>query len=128
LFSHDWWACQVVSGCGGRLIYDREPRLRYRQHGKNAVGHERGLLKPWHSLRRVLTGAWRRNIGLQLAALRKAACALTPENRSRLDTLIELRRSNNIFQRLRLFLRGGFYRQGRLDQAAAYLAVLLGKI
>jgi glycosyltransferase involved in cell wall biosynthesis len=128
LFSHDWWAYQAVSGCGGRLIYDGEPLLRYRQHGKNAVGIKRGLFKQWNRLRRVLIGDWRRFLGLQLEALQKASWRLTPENRRVLEALVELRRLKNPFQRLRCFLNNGFYLQSRRDQAAVCLAVLLGKI
>jgi len=128
LASHDWWAYQVVSGCGGRLVYDPEPFVRYRQHGKNVVGCTRGLLNLWNRHKRMFTGEWRRLVGLQLAALQKAALALTPENRRCLEILVELRQLKNPFKRLRRFLGGGFYRQSRLDQAALYWVVLLGKI
>jgi hypothetical protein len=75
-----------------------------------------------------LTNDWRRSIGLQLAAIQKAAGHLTPENRHCLEILVESRRLKNPFQRLRYFWRGGFCRQSRLDQAAACLAALLGKV
>lgn len=32
VITHDWWAYMVVTGCGGRIFYDEEPTLRYRQH------------------------------------------------------------------------------------------------
>jgi glycosyltransferase involved in cell wall biosynthesis len=35
---HDWWSYIVVSACGGRVIYDPEPVVLYRQHLKNLVG------------------------------------------------------------------------------------------
>ena len=31
--AHDWWIYLLVSGAGGRVIYDPEPSVRYRQHG-----------------------------------------------------------------------------------------------
>jgi glycosyltransferase involved in cell wall biosynthesis len=128
LFSHDWWAYQIISGCGGVVLYDPEPLVRYRQHGGNIIGPNRGWRNRWNRLKRVLTGDWRRIVGLHLEALQKAAGRLTPENRRCLETLVELRRLRNPFQRFRYFLNGGFCRQSELDQVAACLAVLLGKI
>jgi len=126
--THDWWAYQLVTGCGGLVFYDLEPLVRYRLHGKNLVGKNRGLFPRWKRLRKVLNGEWRRDIELQFAALWKAARRLTPENRHRLENLTELRKHKNPFQRLRRFWRGGFCRQSELEQIAVYLAVLLGKI
>ncbi|MDR2935314.1 MAG: glycosyltransferase family 2 protein [Candidatus Adiutrix sp.] len=128
LCSHDWWAYQIVSGCGGRLIYDPEPLVRYRQHGKNLVGCNRGWRNRWNRLQRVLAGDWRRIVGLQLAALQKAAWRLTPENRRGLENLLELRRCPNPFRRLRRFLAGGFHRQFRAEQLAMGLAVFMGRV
>jgi hypothetical protein len=34
----DWWSYIVVSACGGRVIYDPEPSMLYRQHSKNMIG------------------------------------------------------------------------------------------
>jgi len=128
LSSHDGWAYQIVSGCGGRLLYDPEPMVRYRQHGKNLGGNNRGWLNVRRRLKRLWAGEWGRLVGRQLAALQKAAWRLTPENRRSLETLLELRRRKNPLARLRLFLAGGYCRQSRLEQAAAGLAALLGKV
>jgi hypothetical protein len=128
LVSHDWWAYQMVVGCGGRLVYDPKPLLRYRQHVKNLVGHNRGWPNRWNRLKKVWTGDWRRIIDRQLEALRKAAGNLTPEHRRCLERLVVLRRRKDPFQRLRRFLKGGFYRQSRLEQAAACLAVFFNRI
>ena len=35
--SHDWWCYQIITGAGGYVIYDPEPRLKYRQHGKTKL-------------------------------------------------------------------------------------------
>ena len=34
---HDWFLYMVVSGCGGVMIYDPVPSLRYRQHTANLI-------------------------------------------------------------------------------------------
>ena len=128
VFFHDWWAYQIISGCGGWLIYDPDPSVRYRQHGVNLVGRNRGLAARWTRFKSLFSGVLKRYLEINLKALNRMVSRLTPENRRALENLVELRRLKNPFRRLRLFLSGGFYRQSRLEQAAAYLAVLLGKI
>ena len=51
LVSHDWWTYQVVTGIGGTAHYDPWPSLRYRQHGLNLVGANKGL---WARLVRII--------------------------------------------------------------------------
>jgi len=41
--SHDWW-CYLVLAAVGRVIYDPEPKVRYRQHGENVIGHKTRLI------------------------------------------------------------------------------------
>ena len=36
--SHDWWTYMLVLGCGGKVFYDTNPYIRYRQHDANLVG------------------------------------------------------------------------------------------
>ena len=46
VIAHDWWIYLLVSGAGGRVIYDPEPSVRYRQHGANLIGGNLGLARP----------------------------------------------------------------------------------
>lgn len=34
---HDWWFC-IIAAMFGKILYEREPLLDYRQHGNNCVG------------------------------------------------------------------------------------------
>ena len=43
LHFHDWWLYLVVSAFG-RVVFDPEPTLLYRQHGANQIGHGTGWL------------------------------------------------------------------------------------
>lgn len=40
---HDWWLYLVLSAFG-KVVYDDEPTLLYRQHGGNVIGHGAGWL------------------------------------------------------------------------------------
>lgn len=45
---HDWWAYLCVSAFG-KVIYDPVPSVRYRQHGRNAVGGTNRFFSKWRS-------------------------------------------------------------------------------
>jgi glycosyltransferase involved in cell wall biosynthesis len=126
--THDGWTYQLVCGCGGLVLYDPEPMVRYRQHGLNIIGQNRSLAARWSRVKRLFSGDLKRYIEINLEALYQAASRLTPENRLCLENLVELRRPRSPFQRLRLFRKGGFCRQSRLEQAAIYMAVLLNRV
>lgn len=127
LAAHDWWLYQIVTGVGGTVIRDPEPTLLYRQHGENQIG-ENTSLRAWKMrIDMVRSGRFERWIAGNIAALRLIEAQLTPENRALLDALDALRRKP-FAARLRDFTRLGLYRQGRIGQAALWLAALNGKI
>lgn len=55
LLMHDWWCALVVAGLG-RLLYDPESYILYRQHGQNTWGVDVGFLG---KLRREAFKFWR---------------------------------------------------------------------
>jgi len=59
---HDWWVYAVVSAFG-RVFYDPEPTLLYRQHGENVVGDTENRFKHFmRRLQRFLTRNWKNDI------------------------------------------------------------------
>lgn len=44
---HDWWAYLVVSAVG-RIEYDSNPWIQYRQHSQNVVGGSQGFFQDWY--------------------------------------------------------------------------------
>src|SRR3546814_1588664 len=54
--SHDWWAYQLISGAGGRVYYDAEPNVLYRQHEANIVGSNSGISARLTRIRLLLGG------------------------------------------------------------------------
>ncbi|MDO5371392.1 glycosyltransferase family 2 protein [Paracoccus sp. (in: a-proteobacteria)] len=124
---HDWWIYQMVSGAGGTVIYDPWPSLNYRQHRGNVVGGNTGARSRLASLTRMLRGQhaeWSRQ---NLAALSACAALLTPENRRLLEhfrSLIE----GSPTERLSAMRQATFYRQGRISQAALWMAAALGRV
>lgn len=124
---HDWWLYQLVSGAGGQVIHDPWPSLLYRQHGANVVGANDGAGARLASLDRMLKGRHRDWSRANLREMQRLRDWLTPENRRLLDDFAALN-GPGAPARLRALRRGGFYRQGRLSQAALWLAAALGRV
>ncbi|WP_142663230.1 glycosyltransferase [Paracoccus laeviglucosivorans] len=120
---HDWWIYQLVTGAGGQVIYDPLPSVLYRQHGANVVGANNRLISRLGGLKRMFAGTYREWSRTNLQALVASKHRLTPENRALLEQFAALHGS--FPQRVGALRRGGFRRQGRVSQAALWLAVLL---
>lgn len=58
IVSHDWLTYLLVSGCGGSVIYDREPTLDYRQHDDNLMGSNSSMAGRWARMRKILVGTF----------------------------------------------------------------------
>ena len=127
VYSHDWWAYQVVSGAG-RVVFHLEPFVRYRQHGANLMGGNRGLAARCSRLVRLMKGGFRDYVSRNINGLQEVRNRLAPDSRHLLEYFVDLRRVRNPLKRLSRFRAAGFHRQTGLEQAAIYLAVLLGKI
>jgi len=125
--SHDWWAYQLISGAGGKVIYDPQPSLFYRQHGANQSG---GNLGPCASLDRakaVLAGRYRSWLDVQVAALRQAEEVLTSANLRVFDKFQEAREAKGWSCALRL-ASAGIYRQRLSGQASLLGAALVAAV
>ena len=125
--SHDWWLYILVTGCGGAVYYDPEPRLRYRQHAGNIVGSNVGLSARLARLTFVLRGRFSDWNDLHLAALSQAKGKLTPENLTILDQFAAIRRKP-FLERMRGFYNLNLQRQTLSGQVGLWLAVALRRV
>ncbi|WP_421993297.1 glycosyltransferase [Roseococcus sp.] len=107
---HDWWCVLVVTGSGGRLIFDPEPRILYRQHPGNLVGGASGLRQ--RARRALARGAdsFLAPLARHAAALRDAP--LTPEARRTLAEVEGLRAASPL-RRLAALRRSGLAHHAR---------------
>ncbi|TCH99672.1 glycosyltransferase [Roseococcus sp. SYP-B2431] len=107
---HDWWCALLVTGCGGRLVFDPEPSLLYRQHGGNLVGGASGLRqRAGRALGRGAAG-FLAPLSQHLEALR--AAPLTDPARQVLAALEGLRAASP-FRRLAALRRAGLAHHAR---------------
>lgn len=125
--SHDWWTYLVVTGAGGKVIYDPSPLVYYRQHDRNVVGSNVGSTAKLARLVGILNGRFRDWNNSNMTNLRKCEHLLTNEARYVLEKM-EGARSLGVTKRLAALRESGAQRQSGLSTFALYLACALGRI
>lgn len=119
---HDWWCALLVSGGGGRIAFDPEPMILYRQHAANLVGGGTSLpTRMWRALSR---GAepFRKQLARHLEALE--AAPLAPDARAVLHKLEGLHDAGPL-RRLRLKYAAGLRHHSALGNVLLSLWLLL---
>ncbi|MFC3612449.1 glycosyltransferase family 2 protein [Lutimaribacter marinistellae] len=124
---HDWWVYQIVSGAGGRILFDDTPFILYRQHGNNLIGANRGIWAKLKRMKMLVSGGFREWNTLNIAALGASAHRLTTENRALLERFAT-ERNQGLTRRLRLISGAGLYRMGLAGTLSLYLAAVLGRL
>jgi glycosyltransferase involved in cell wall biosynthesis len=125
--AHDWWAYQLVSGCGGMVGYDPAPQIDYRQHGQNRVGSNKGLRAQVKRFAMVCQGRFSAWNETNLVALRSAQHLLTDEARALIDAF-EVMRRGRLMARLSAFAKSSLRRQTSLGNVALLIATAFKKL
>ena len=125
--SHDWWAYMVVSGCGGHVVYDQTPRVRYRQHDNNLIGSKSDWSVGMTRLRMLFWGRFKNWNDINLAALHTMREHLTPENKLSLDEFSKARASHFLARQVGL-MRSGIHRQTMIGNIGLIAASIFKKI
>ncbi len=127
LVSHDWWTYQVVTGIGGTAHYDPWPSLRYRQHGLNLIGANKGLRARLVRLSAFASGRMVMWNDVNLNVLGRMRNLLTPRNALILDRYARIREATWPM-RLWLLWKSGVYRQSFIDNLGLFVGALFGRL
>jgi glycosyltransferase involved in cell wall biosynthesis len=125
--AYDWWCYQIISGAGGRLIYDPRPCLKYRQHGHNIIGANDSWRERIVRIAELAKGRYKFWNDLNLEALQCNRTLLTPDNQTCLDAFVRARRAP-VLQRPLIIHRTGIRRQTPLQNLAFNSALIFGKV
>lgn len=125
--SHDWWLYMLVTGAGGKMIFDTVPAVRYRQHEGNLVGMNVGWRMKLQRLRKLVSGEFRNWNDLNMRALELNRHLLTAENRRVLAEFSSARRAG-LLKRLSGIWRSGAYRQSVADEIIVFFAILARRV
>ncbi|MFV3306076.1 glycosyltransferase family 2 protein [Pseudomonas sp. NY15181] len=125
--SHDWWCYQLISGAGGVVHYDPQPRVFYRQHGKNVIGSNSDWCARLRRLAMVLQGRFYEWSAQNIRALESMSHRLNKDHRKTLK-LFKVARKRRLPGRIACILKAGLHRQTLLGNLGLLLAILLKKI
>lgn len=125
--SHDWWAYQLISGTGGAVHYDPEPKVLYRQHGANLVGSNVSWAARVKRLRMVFQGRFYEWNTQNIRALDSMRHRLSEEHKVTFDRFREAR-NQTLVKRCLGIRRAGLYRQTWCGNLGLIVAALFKKI
>ena len=127
IISHDWWMYLLICGVDGKVIYDANPSLRYRQHESNLVGCNITWAARLYRIYMLLRGTFRDYNERNERSLWAAYHLLTPKNQQILDGFSAMRKSG-LVERIRQFRALKIYRQTLFGSLGLWVAVILNKL
>lgn len=127
IVSHDWLLYQLVSGSGGKVIYDPDPHILYRQHNSSVIGENQSLLSRIKRAVKLLGGDFKLWSDRNIAALNQCKGFLTDESKMTLEIFERLRQAS-LKDRIRLLGIAGLYRQTWRGTISMHVAAILNKL
>jgi glycosyltransferase involved in cell wall biosynthesis len=127
IVAHDWLMYQLVSGVGGKVFYDTDPCLYYRQHNGNQIGDNTGVWAKLSRIHRLLNGRYRHWNSQNLIALESYKNYFLHNNREVMLKFTRAR-SNFVLSAVRNLRASGVYRQNKIGTIALFLAAIIKKI
>lgn len=127
IVAHDWWAYQVVTGCGGRVFCDPYPGIRYRQHAGNQVGGNLSWAERALRIDALFKGRYRTWNDLNIEALLRIFPRLTAENQAILNEF-RCARNRSLIPRLIGIKRSGIRRQTLPGNLGLVVAALVNRL
>lgn len=124
---HDWLLYLAVTGCGGRVFFDREPHMDYRQHGANVLGPWGGAAALWQRLKIVADGTYGHWMEENMEALQGIEGRLSGEARKLMEQFMSKRKPSG-FARAMQLRRAGVYHQSAIATLLLMTAAISGKV
>ena len=125
--SHDWLLYLLVTSHSGKVKYQREPSVRYRQHSKNAIGSNKGFKALFIRARMAYNGQWKEWIKINNYILLN--CPDLSNNAFQKIYMFENMRTNkNIIKRLLMLKKLRIYRQSFFGNISLFMSVIFKKI
>lgn len=129
IIMHDWWVYLCISSFG-QVVFDREPKILYRQHANNVLGgqKERWFIKWKKRLYRYIRG--QNHFIISNQAREFAFCFYHKLDRRTQSELMKFIQASeqSIFKRIQYASRTPLYRQSITDHLIMKLLIIMGKI
>ena len=125
--THDWWTYILVTGAGGKVIFDLKPTVSYRQHQNNQIGMNsswKSRLKRFQRIRKGCFQEWNKQHIQLLRAISEELKSESIEILEEFEKARNMKLLNSLFQ----LKKSGVYRQTVKGQLSLYTAAFFGKI
>jgi glycosyltransferase involved in cell wall biosynthesis len=126
--SHDWWAYQIISGTGGKVIYDPQSTLLYRQHGNNIIGSNRSNFALISRIRKAWNKSFREMNNANINALSQLENELNKNSLNILNYFKNIRHKITLSQYYNIIKNKYLYRRSLFQQFSLYIGILFNKI
>jgi glycosyltransferase involved in cell wall biosynthesis len=124
---HDWFCYFVVTGCGGTVLYDPTPTVRYRQHESNIIGSNNSLSAKLVRISMLFSGRFAEWNSRNLTSLAAIDDLLTDEAKAVVKEF-EIARGGGWANRIMSLRKSGIFRQSALGTISLYVACLFKKL
>jgi len=125
---HDWTTYLAATAVGGRVWFDDEPCLLYRQHDANVIGANNGLVAQFNRLKPLLEGRFKLWTDTNLSAVCDLNGLLTQENLILHQQFNQLRSTPAALNRLRIWKKTVIRRQRFVSNFTLGIGLLLSLI
>lgn len=124
--SHDWWLYLMTTAVCGKVIYDSEAYVLYRQHGNNVIGENNTFIKKYERLLHVISGRFSKWLNSNIANLSKIKSYMHHTTVDVLDEFVRLQGAG-LKDRIRILMTTGIYRQSARGTLTLAMWILFKK-
>jgi glycosyltransferase involved in cell wall biosynthesis len=124
IVSHDWWLYIVATATGGKVLFDQEPHILYRQHKGNLVGSNLGFTSRFKCLQQLFSSRFADWIQQNHRCFKKLEAHMTIDSIQRAQILASVHQVW-LYKRLCYFIQSGTRRQsvtGNIELSAAVVS------
>ena len=126
IVSHDWWLYIVTTAVGGKVVFDHEAQVYYRQHKDNLIGANAKIFERLKRIKAMSSGRLLNWIQINCQCLQRIQTSMTPANQQLWHTVKEMRYLPRL-RRLPSILNIKLQRRSRLESELLKTALLLAR-
>jgi glycosyltransferase involved in cell wall biosynthesis len=127
IVSHDWLAYQIISGTGGKVIYDDQFYILYRQHNNSLIGHNSSFISFIKRAIKIFNGKTKKINDLNVENLIHNIKLLTIESKDTLFNVIKFKNEKNILIKIKYFYKSKIYKQTFKSNILMLASIILNK-
>ncbi|WP_208414646.1 glycosyltransferase family 2 protein [Paenibacillus castaneae] len=129
IIMHDWWMYLCISAFG-RVYFDKQSNILYRQHSNNLIGGERSIFKKWSKKFRNVFLKLHNNIRSIQALEFNSVLNRNKVCFSEIETLTEFNAyvTYSVSKRLKYSFKNKLYRQSKMESVLLKALLLIARV